>query len=45
VIDSSVTSKDGYDFYLLPAKANQGAMTPTYFTVVFDDSGCKSDDV
>jgi aubergine-like protein len=40
-----VTSKNDYDFFLLPAKANQGAMTPTYFYVAYDDSGVKSDDI
>jgi aubergine-like protein len=45
VVDSSVTMKSGYDFYLLPARANQGAMTPTYFFVAYDDTGCKADDI
>jgi len=44
-IDKTVCDKTGYDFYLMPAKATQGAMTPTYFTVVYDDSGCRADDI
>lgn len=38
-IDSVITKADAYDFYLMPAKATQGAMTPTYFHVVYDDTG------
>ena len=33
-IDTEVVSKDEYDFYLMPARATQGAMTPTHFFVV-----------
>jgi aubergine-like protein len=38
-IDSVITKADAYDFYLMPARATQGAMTPTYFHVVFDNTG------
>jgi aubergine-like protein len=38
-IDSVITKADAYDFYLMPARATQGAMTPTYFHVVYDDTG------
>mmetsp|Transcript_18130 Transcript_18130/g.32433 ORF Transcript_18130/g.32433 Transcript_18130/m.32433 type:complete len:775 (-) Transcript_18130:767-3091(-) len=38
-IDSVITKASAYDFYLMPARATQGAMTPTYFNVVFDDTG------
>jgi aubergine len=39
IVDRAVTEKVGYDFYVMPAKATQGAMTPTHFHVVYDDSG------
>jgi aubergine len=45
VVDSKVVEKDGYDFYVLPAKANQGSMTPTHFHVVYDDTGVKCDEL
>lgn len=38
-IDSVITKANAYDFYLMPARATQGAMTPTYFNVVYDDTG------
>ena len=45
VVDKRVVEKHGYDFYLLPAKANQGSMTPTHFHVVFDTSGLPCDSI
>ncbi|CAG9312433.1 unnamed protein product [Blepharisma stoltei] len=44
-IDRMVIDKSGYDFYVMPAKATQGAMTPTYFTVVYDNSGARAEEV
>lgn len=44
-IDREVIEKDGYDFYVLPAKANQGAMTPTHFHIIHDTSGASVDEL
>lgn len=45
VIDQKVVEKNGYDYFVMPAKANQGSMTPTHFHVVYDDSSRKCDDI
>jgi aubergine-like protein len=45
VVDSKVVDKNGFDFYVTPAKANQGSMTPTYFNVIFDSSGLPCDQI
>ncbi|OMJ75543.1 hypothetical protein SteCoe_25277 [Stentor coeruleus] len=45
IVDSKVVEKDGYDFYVMPAKANQGSMTPTHFHVIYDDSGLPCDNI
>ena len=45
VIDSKIVDKTGYDYYITPAKANQGSMTPTHFHVIYDDSGRPCDDI
>ncbi|CAG9313019.1 unnamed protein product [Blepharisma stoltei] len=45
VIDKAVVSDDGYDFYILPARATQGAMTPTHFIVIFDNTGCRCEEI
>jgi aubergine len=45
VVDRVVTQKTGYDFFVMPAKATQGAMTPTHFHVIYDDSGLRCEDV
>ena len=45
VVDSKVVDKAGYDFYILPAKANQGSMTPTYFNVIYDNSNFPCDEI
>jgi aubergine-like protein len=36
-VDSGVTKKDSYEFYLLPVsgKADQGAVTPVHYTVLY----------
>jgi aubergine-like protein len=39
VIDSCVTDKDTYEFYLCSVAAKQGMTTPTRFTVLFDGIG------
>jgi aubergine-like protein len=45
LVDRAVTEKNGYDFYVMPAKATQGAMTPTHFHVIYDDTGMRCDEV
>jgi aubergine-like protein len=45
VVDKKVVEKNGYDYYILPAKANQGSMTPTHFHVVFDSSAQPCDNL
>lgn len=45
IIDRAVVEKSGYDFYVMPAKATQGAMTPTHFHVIYDDSGLRCDEI
>ena len=45
IIDREVVEKNGYDFYVMPAKATQGAMTPTHFFVVYDDSGLRCEEI
>jgi aubergine-like protein len=45
LVDSKVTEKNGYDFYILPANATQGSMTPTHFFVIYDDSGYNCDEI
>ena len=37
VVDSSITDKDTYEFYLVSVAARQGMSTPTRYTVVFDE--------
>jgi len=36
IIDSCVTDKDTYEFYLVSVAARQGMTTPTRFTVLYD---------
>ena len=45
LIDTKVVEKNAYEFYVLPAKANQGSMTPTHFYVIYDDSGHPCDEI
>lgn len=37
VIDTVVTDRDVYEFYLVSVAARQGMSTPTRFTVLYDD--------
>ena len=37
VVDSAITDKDTYEFYLVSVAAKQGMSTPTRYTVVYDD--------
>jgi aubergine len=45
VIDSVVTDKDVYEFYLVSVAAKQGMSTPTRFTVLFDGIGESPDKI
>lgn len=38
VLDHTVTHRNWYDFYLVPMNVMQGTISPTHFTVVYDDS-------
>jgi aubergine-like protein len=45
VIDSSITDRDTYEFYLISTAAKQGMSTPTRYTVVHDSSGATPDSI
>ena len=45
VVDSVVTDKDVYEFYLVSVAARQGMSTPTRFTVLFDSIGESPDQI
>jgi len=44
-VDSKVVGNGTYEFFVCPARATQGAMTPTHFFVVYDDTGLPSEQV
>lgn len=45
VVDSTVTDRDTYEFYLVSVAARQGMTTPTRFTVVYDQIGESPDKI
>jgi aubergine-like protein len=45
VIDSCVTDKDVYEFYLVSVAAKQGMSTPTRFSVLYDSIGTTPDQI
>jgi len=45
IIDSDVTKPEWYDFFLVPQAVRQGAVTPTSFNVIWDNSGLKPDHI
>ena len=45
VVDSCVTDKDVYEFYLVAVGARQGMSTPTRFTVLYDSVGVSPDQI
>lgn len=45
VIDSCVTDKDVYEFYLVSVAARQGMSTPTRFSVLYDSIGTSPDQI
>lgn len=38
IMDHTITHRNWYDFYLVPMSVMQGTISPTHFTVVYDDS-------
>ena len=38
LVDSKITNKDKYDFYLNSADSRQGTCSPTHYTVLYDDT-------
>jgi len=43
VIDTEVTRKEWYDFFLISQSVRQGTVTPTHYNIVYDTSGLKPD--
>lgn len=39
VIDTSITDRETYEFYLISTAAKQGLSTPTRYTVIYDSIG------
>ena len=42
IIDSNITNKDKYDFYLNSAESRQGTCSSTHYTVLYDDTKLKA---
>ena len=45
VVDSSITDRDVYEFYLVSVAARQGMTTPTRYTVVYDSIGASPHEI
>jgi aubergine-like protein len=43
IIDTSITSKEMFDFFLVSQHVNQGTVTPTHYIVAYDDTNYKPD--
>lgn len=43
VIDTTVTRKDRYDFYLVSQSTRHGTVAPTYYNIIHDESGLSAD--
>lgn len=43
VVDTEVTRKEWYDFFLVSQSVRQGTVTPTHYNVIYDTSGFKPD--
>ncbi|XP_063984569.1 piwi-like protein 1 [Diachasmimorpha longicaudata] len=43
IVDSVVTRRNWYDFFLVPQTAKQGTVTPTHYIVLLDEAGFKTD--
>jgi aubergine-like protein len=42
IVDSGLTSNELNDFYLIPAKSNQGLASSTHYQIVYDDAQIKA---
>lgn len=45
VVDSVITREGRYDFYLVSQSTRQGTITPTYYNVIYDESGLRPDKI
>ena len=45
VIDTDITEKDSYEFYLVSVAAKQGMSTPTRYAVIYDDIRASPDKI
>uniref|UniRef100_A0A0C9PZ99 PIWIL1_0 protein n=1 Tax=Fopius arisanus TaxID=64838 RepID=A0A0C9PZ99_9HYME len=45
IVDSVVTRKCWYDFFLVPQTAMQGTVTPTHYVVLLDEASFKTDHI
>ncbi|EZA53661.1 hypothetical protein DMN91_008315 [Ooceraea biroi] len=43
IIDSCVTRRNYYDFFLVPQSVRQGTVTPTHYVVIHDSSNMETD--
>ncbi|XP_008557727.1 piwi-like protein Ago3 [Microplitis demolitor] len=43
IVDSEVTRRNWYDFFLVPQTARQGTVTPTHYVVLRDEAEFKTD--
>lgn len=43
VVDNTVTREGRYDFYLISQSTRQGTVSPTYYNILFDESGLPMD--
>lgn len=43
VVDSHVTRRNYYDFFLVPQSVREGTVTPTHYIVVHDTSNLETD--
>ena len=44
VVDSEITQKDKYEFYIQPQFVNQGTATPCHYQVLYEDKDMENDD-
>ena len=45
IIDSEITDKDTYEFYLVSVAARQGMSTPTRYVIIYDDIKASPDKI
>ena len=44
MVDSEITQKDKYEFYIQPQFVNQGTATPCHYQVLYEDKDMENDD-